>query len=79
MKKGDESMREQLKKFKNQDVVLTAKVKTVKYRRYVDRFSKYKKNVHILLKNAKINAVAVTRSIKFVKLVKKYKLKCTGI
>lgn len=55
MKKGDESMREQLKKFKNQDVVLTAEVKTVKYRRYADRFSKYKKNVHILLKNIKIN------------------------
>lgn len=48
-------MREQLKKFKNQDVVLTAEVKTVKYRRYADRFSKYKKNVHILLKNIKIN------------------------
>ena len=55
MKKGDESMREQLKKFKNQDVVLTAEVKTVKYRRYADRFSKYKKNVHIVLKNIKIN------------------------
>lgn len=52
-------MREQLKKFKNQDVVLTAKVKTVKYRRYVDRFSKYKKNVHILLKNVKINGEVI--------------------
>jgi hypothetical protein len=30
------------------------------------------------IKNAKINAVAVTWAIKFVKLVKKYWLKCTG-
>ena len=30
------------------------------------------------IKNAKINAVAVNWMIKFVKLVKKYWLKCTG-
>ena len=30
------------------------------------------------IKNAKINAVAVTWAIKFVKLVKKYRLKYTG-
>ncbi|ENX35107.1 hypothetical protein F890_00001, partial [Acinetobacter sp. CIP 64.7] len=48
-------MREQLRKFKNQDVVLTGELKSVKYRRYSDRFSIYKENVHILLKNVKIN------------------------
>lgn len=52
-------MREQLRKFKNQDVVLTAEVKSVKYRRYSDRFSKYKENVHILLKNVKINGEVI--------------------
>lgn len=48
-------MREQLRKFKNQNVVLTGYLKCIKYRRYSDRFSKYKENVHILLKDVKIN------------------------
>lgn len=52
-------MREQLRKFKNQDVVLTGELKSVKYRRYSDRFSKYKENVHILLKNVKINGEVI--------------------
>lgn len=52
-------MRESLRKFKNQDVVVTGLLKSVKYRRYSDRFSKYKENVHILLKDVQINGETI--------------------